>query len=533
MLFSAPRKLLLTAREFNIVLLTAVMIFLMFPTALFGMVLPDMGFLAWVHLVPLLVMFQRQPFTRRLIAFLLAQFLGLCCVLYWFYVATKTYGNLNTGTALGAWFLGALFLTPYGAIPLAAASWVKDYNKIPLFVLLPCFMIFQDWSMQSLPFGGVPWVLSAYSQGQWLKFFQWVDHTGTAGLSFYIFLVNALIAEGIIGVTSKKQVDKLVSRLLIVFVLCLVSLYLSFWSSQKFERTKKNVGNIAVSLVQGNISQDSKWDPYRAQENLHHYLNLTNASVKNGAELVLWPETAYPYGFYADKLGKEPFLDLQDFPVPLFFGAVVYERSPRSFRQYNSVLHADTSARIISRYNKMHLVPFGEYLPYKNLFAFMGPLMGEVGTFDAGKGYTVFELNGIRFGTLICFEDLFFTNSLDFARLGADVLVNFTNDAWYADSSALYQHLVLSQFRALENRRPLLRVTNTGLTAVIGPSGEILESLSPFERRYLLHSLKVETAESVYMRHGGVWVFYVLSGALLVFVYTFVKWLTGPVRVVE
>lgn len=522
-----------TGREFNIILLTAVMIFLMFPTALFGVVLPDMGFLAWVYLVPLLVFFQRQSFAKRLKAFFLAYFLGICGVLYWFFVATKTYGNLGVATSIGAWLLGALFLTPFGAVPLALASWVKTYNRIPLFVLLPCFMVFMDWSMQFLPFGGVPWILTAYSQGQWLKFFQWVDHTGTAGLSFYIFLVNALIAEGVMGVIHKKQMDRLVSRLLIVFVLCLMSLYFSSGSSLKFERAKKTAGNIVVALIQGNIMQENKWNPYKAQENLHTYLSLTHAAHKNGAELALWPETAYPYGFYAERFATERFLDQDEFAVPLFTGAVVYDRSGRQLKQHNSTLHINRESRIINHYSKMHLVPFGEYLPYAQFFTFMSKLTSEVGTFQPGDKPVLFEESGIRFGSLICFEDLFFLNSLEFARAGADVLVNFTNDAWYADSSALYQHLVFSQFRALENRRPLLRVTNTGLTAVIGPSGDILDSLPPFERGALQHSLKVETAVSPYMRHGGKWVQYVLFGAVLVFVYTYVKWLTGPVKVVE
>lgn len=533
MLLFDRKNPLLSARQFNIILLSAVMIFVMYPTAVFGELLPDLGFVAWVYLVPLVVIFYRADFTRRLLGFWLAHFLGYLASIYWFMIAMQNYGNLPLLPALAGLVLAALILSVMMAVPLALGCWVKSYSKLPLFILLPVFALLADFIFEFAPFGGYPWLRIVHTQGQWLRFFQWIDHSGSSGLSLYIYLVNALVAEGLVGLIHHKQMDKLVSRALIVFMLALVSLYLSSLASQNFERGKKTIASLDVALIQGNIDQENKWDPYQAQGNLQHYLHVTNVAVKNGAQLVFWPETAYPYGLYADDFGRESFLEQGEMPVPLLIGAIVYDRSGGKLGQYNAVIHVNREAQVQEAYYKMHLVPFGEYLPYGHLFDFLGPLLGEIGTFAAGADFTTFAVKGVHFGSLICFEDLFMENSRQMVRQGADVLVNFTNDAWYARSSAIYHHLVPSQLRALENRRTLLRVTNTGLTAVIAPNGEVLESLAPFNQAYLLHPLKVEVGEAPFTRHGGNWLRYVVLFTLLVFVYTFVKCLLGPVRVEE
>ena len=509
------------------------MIFLMYPVAIFGQVLPDFGFLAWVHLVPLLVYFHGRSFSERLIYYFAAHFLGYVASIYWFMIAMQGYGHLTLVPAIAGLVMSALILASIVAVPMAVGSWVKSYSRIPLFIILPLFLLVADYAYEMAPFGGYPWFRIVHTQGQWLRFFQWIDHTGSTGLSLYIYLVNALIAEGLIGLIYHKQLDKLVSRVLIVFVLGLVSLYSSSLASQQFERTKKTVGHLDVALVQGNISQDTKWDPYKAQDHLQHYLYFTNLAVKNGAKLVLWPETAYPYGLYAKDFGKESFLERDELPVPLLLGAIVYDEEGGKLGQYNSVIHVDEHAQIRSAYYKMHLVPFGEYLPYGSLFAFLGNLVSDVGTFAAGNDYTLFRVGKVDFGSLICFEDLFMENSRQMVKQGAEVLVNFTNDAWYAGSSAIYHHLVPSQLRALENRRTLMRVTNTGLTAVISPNGEILDSLAPFTEGYLLHPLKVDVADTAFTRWGVNWVRNILVVAALVFAYTFMKWLLGPMKKTE
>lgn len=503
------------------------------PFVVMGLHFPDLGFLAWIHLVPIVVAVHRQNFKRKLVLFWLTGTLGLMGMLYWLNIALQGYGGLGFLSAIGSVFALVLLLTFMMALPLALACWINRLNKMPLFLLLPAFMLVRDLAANYLPWGGFPWMLPAYSQGQWLNFFQWIDYTGALGLSFYIYLVNGLIADGLILFLYGKQLDKFVSRLLVVFMLSLASLFLSFLSARGFEKSVMHKGNILVALLQANIAQDVKWDHYQAQSNLDRYLKLTNQAVKNGAELVLWPETSYPYRLIEETLFEEPFLEQSEMAVPLFFGGVVSHASGRDRRQYNGVFHVDTQARIVAKAYKIHLVPFGEYLPHAKLLSHLGSLVQEVGAFEAGKDFPLFEVKNFKFASLICFEDVFPNIAREYTKRGADILVNYTNDAWYNDSSAQYQHLVFSQFRALENRKPLIRVTNTGYTAVINASGDVIDEIAPFTETSLLHQLKVETAESFYTRHGNVWAYFVIGAAILIFVYTLAKWLMGPVRKVD
>lgn len=524
---------LFTQSTTNAIIITGVLTALMHPLVVFGYRFPDLGFLAWIHLVPVVVAAHRYGFRQRLVLFQLAGMAGLFGELYWLLIAMRHFGGVGTLASAGILLLLVTFLAFLMAVPLSLACWVNGINKLPLFLLLPAFMILRDYFIGHCPWGGFPWMLPAYSQGQWLKFFQWVDHTGVYGLSCYIYLVNGLIADGLILFLYGGQIDKLVSRLIVVFMLLLCSLFLSFLAGRSYDKNVHSPGAVAVALVQANISQDVKWDPFHAESNLHRYLHLSSQAVKNGAELLLWPETSYPYGLKESELDFGTFLDQDSMAAPLFFGAVIYGERDGKTRQFNGAFHVDQKARIVGHYNKIHLVPFGEFLPLESLLSKFGSVVNEVGTFAPGERYKLFDVAELKFGSLICFEDVFPENAREFARRGADVLVNYTNDAWYEDSSAQYQHLVFSQFRALESRRPLLRVTNTGYTAVITPKGEVADDLPPFQEDVLIHHLKVETADSFYMRHGDFWVILLMCGTGVIFIYTLVKWAMGPIRRVD
>lgn len=520
--------------RFQMILLSAIFFFLMFPTVIFGFKLPDLGFLAWVHLVPLLVVMNKRSFKFKFVSSFFMYFLGFSAAMYWVMIALYQYGGLSLPMSLLAFGLVMMIIALLQSLPLAVCLWIRNFNRLPLFIILPLFLITRDFLIEFYPLGGFPWGVAAYSQGQWLPFFQWVDTVGFFGLSFYIYLVNGLLAEGLISFFYEKQLDKLVSRVLVVFVLVLCSLFSSFLSSRHFEKSKQFVGELQVGLIQANIAQDVKWDRYKASDHLFKYLRLSSFAVKNGAELLIWPETAYPYAFYEYQLEEEQFLDRQEMTVPLLLGAVIYRKTPQRLFQYNSTLLINQEARFVSAYYKMHLVPFGEYLPFAKYLDFLGSLSQNVGTFDEGTdGYKLFPVQGFQFASLICFEDVFFTPSLDNARGGAHVFINFTNDAWYAQSSAQYQHLVFSQFRALENRRPLLRATNTGYTAVISPKGEVIDKSEPFTEAYLLHKLKIENMTSYFTKYGSKWLWPFLIFTGLVFLYTVLKRFLGPVKISE
>lgn len=522
---------LFTQGSTNAVLVTGILSFLIHPFVFFGYKVPDLGFLAWFYLVPLLLGMHRYRFKHKFILAYTAGVLGHFGTFYWLMNAMQMFGGLNFFESFFTMILLCLLLGVFFALFISVASWLKLIVKIPLFVLLPVFMLARDFVLHHLPFGGFPWGIAAYSQGEWLNFFQWVDHTGAFGLSFFIYLINGLLAEGILLFIHRHQIDKMVTRFIVAFVLMLLSLYGSFLANQKFQETKTTLEPINVALIQANIPQDEKWLPFKAQDNLNKFLTLTGSAVKDGAQVVVWPETAYPYGIRFGKIGESQFLDREQLSAPILFGAVVADHTQSQRRIFNAVILADENGLMAKTYFKQHLVPFGEYLPMKEVFGFLSGLTQGVGEFDAGESSSLFEINGIKFGSLICFEDIFPALTIESARQGAEVLVNYTNDGWYGDTSAQHQHLVFSQFRALEARIPVLRSTNTGVTAVISSNGQVIRSLEPFTQDFLLHNLQIERTLSFFVVHGYSWVKMVSGLAFLIFLYGFVKVRLGPVAI--
>lgn len=514
----------------NGIVSTAILMTLMFPFVVFGYKFPDMGFLAWVHLVPLTLVIHRYSFKRKVLFSFLSLMLAHYGIFYWLLIAMQGYGGLNFFAAFGSMTLLFIVLSLVGALCLSFSSWVNHLVKLPFFILLPVFMTTKDFLFHIIPFQGFPWETVAYTQGAWIHLFQWVDTTGVFGLCFFIYLINGLFVDGIKLFLFRKQVDKMVSRLLVVFVLLMVSLYLSFLSGEKFEKDKKILEAKTIAMTQGNIPQDTKWNPYKAQEHLGEYLELTAKSVKDGADIVIWPETAYPYSLNLNKIKEERFLDKDGLSVPILFGAITENRTAKKRHLYNSVVLAETTAQFQNVYHKMHLVPFGEYLPMKEIFGYLDKLTSEVGAMDAGSEYVIFDLGYFTVGPLICFEDIFPGIARQFARRGSQVLVNFTNDAWYGKSSAQLQHVVFSQFRALENRRFLFRSTNNGQTAIINPKGLIVDKIEPYEKSYLLKNVQIEYADGYFTLYGDFWKYGVVGLAVFLLIYAFFKKRLGPVK---
>lgn len=520
-----------TRSSVNALFITGVLGFLIHPFVLFGYHFPDLGFMAWVYLVPLLIGIHHYDLKGKFVLIFLSAMLSHFGVFYWFITAMQRFGDLNFFEAFGVMIVFSAVLSFIQTMFIGTMSWVNHRIKIPLFILLPLFMTTHNFILHHFPFYGFPWAIPAYSQGAWIKFFQWIDFTGILGLSFMIYLINGLLADGLLLLIHRKQLDKLVSRVLVIFVVAMLSLYISFISNRYYEKDKVRVGSASIALIQGNIPQDVKWDPFKAQDNLDIYLKLSAAAVKDGAQLVVWPETAYPYGLMYDKLQEDRFLDKEELSVPFLFGGVVLRKEDHQTKIFNSVIFVDKQAKFGDVYHKLHLVPFGEYMPFEKFTKFMSGMIKAVGEFSPGSEYLMFNIDGIKFAPLICFEDIFPDYARRFSQMSADVLLNFTNDAWYGNTSAQHQHLVSSKFRALENRRYLLRSTNTGMTTIINPRGQVIDYLEPFTEDFLLYNLTIDKADSFYTRHGDTWVYVLMTLTGIILVYTLIKHRTGPVKI--
>jgi apolipoprotein N-acyltransferase len=258
-------------------------------------------------------------------------------------------------------------------------------------------------------------------------------------------------------------------------------------------------------LVQGCIDQSVKWDPSYQGRTVAIYRGLSfGQGGEPSADLIIWPESAVPFYFQEGGPLTEAVVE-----VPLRTGAYLLLGSPayevvnRRERYLNSAFLLSPGGAVLGRSDKVHLVPFGEYVPFGRYLPFVDKLVVGIGDFSPGT-VSPLPMNGARIGVLVCFEGIFPELARDYVRNGSDLLVNITNDAWFGRSSAPYQHLAMSRFRAVENRVWLARAANTGISAIIAPSGRIVAQSPLFERLALRGLVGLGARPSFYTRYGDV-----------------------------
>lgn len=351
---------------------------------------------------------------------------------------------------------------------------------------------------------GLGWNLLAYSQTSWLPVIQLADVTGAWGVSFLIVLINVLVAELTQTIMSRRRQatsDKRQgrtqknSRVSVAFPASvgvgavLLSLSYGTWRLQHLA-----VGpSVRVAVVQGNIPQEAKWDEAYQAEILSRYERLTQDAAKTQPTLIVWPETSTPDYLDVDESVTQRLLALSPSTgIPLLVGAPMKHLHGVVFASTNSAALLTPDGLITQRYDKLHLVPFGEFVPFEEIFPWLREVLPPIGNFVPGREYTIFRLgSGLRaegsgqrlgseprapspelqFSVLICFEDVFPELARRFIQEGARLLLVITNDAWFGPTAAAYQHVQGSTFRAVELRVPVARAANTGWSGCIDPSG--------------------------------------------------------------
>jgi len=347
-----------------------------------------------------------------------------------------------------------------------------------------------------------PWQLAS-SQSQLLSFIQSADLVGPYGTSFLLVWANSAIYHAL----SRRR-DGLARALRPVLVVALLVAAALFYGYRRLETVSARMRaapKLAVAVVQGNIGVGLKWDPVQAGRNLNSYKELTE--VAGPASLVIWPETAVEV-WVPENLRQLP-PEILPPPPPgmdfFIFGARSYrgDFAAADARFFNSAFLTDRNGRVLGFYHKQVLLAFGEYIPFSRLLSKI-PGVPPLGGFSEGEAPKTLDLaGGIRVAPLICYEDLMPFLARGFVReKGAHLLVNLTNDAWYGDSAAPWQHARLSQWRAIETRRSLVRATNTGLTALIDARGEIRQSLPLFAPGILRAEVELLEGETFYVRFG-------------------------------
>ncbi len=491
--------------NFFLSILSAFLLILCFPK-------PELAFLAWFALVPWLFAVRRQ---KPLQAFLLSYLAGLVFfsgTIYWVnYVSGLGFIILVCYLALYFALFGLIFST-FNFPSFAKASEDRQLSIFNFFII-PCLWVALEYIRSHL-FTGFGWALLGYSQYSLLPVIQISDITGAYGVSFLLVVVNV----GIFYILNRRYKTGVLCSL---FAVLLALGYGQFRLSQP-----AGGEGLKVAVVQGNIPQTVKWNPQARDYILEKYSLLTGLAALQEPEIIIWPETSVP-GYLEDEpelLDRIYALSKRVCDAYLLVGT---PHLGEKGRLYNSAT-LFSQGEIEQRYDKLHLVPFGEFMPLSSVFSRFS-FANLIGDFSPGKDYTVFSLaktkSEARFSVLVCFEDIFGHLARRFVQRGASLLVNITNDAWFRDSSEPYQHLQASVFRAVENRVGVVRSANTGVSCFISPWGEILSRVSDESGRDVLvegertHSLKIVSMSSFYTAFGDIFAWFCLAASILHFLF--------------
>lgn len=457
---------------------------------------PRLLALAWVAFVPLFWSVE-QARTWRQAAFYgwLMGFVAHLIGFHWLVYTISAFG----GFPYAASVLVFLVYAALQALQLALfASLLHISGFGPLQTFPPLLWVPLEFLFPLL----FPWHV-ANSQVYFSWFIQTADLVGPYGASFIILWANAAIYRAL-----KSRADKRARNLIPLAYAALaviVSVVYGYQRLQSVDEESASARKLSVGVVQGNVDIDVKWNPLLAQKNLNQHRDLTGQL--DAAPLIIWPESAIEY------LIPENLQALPAEIMPLFksersffiFGAKSYRGAlgQPGAKVFNTAFFTDAKGRILGHYHKQVLLAFGEYLPLAKILSLL-PAMPFADGFTPGPGPVVFNVGrGVRVAPLICYEDLMPDLSRQFvSETRANLLVNLTNDAWYGRSLGPWQHLRLSQWRAIETRRALLRVTNTGVTALINAKGELVKTLPMFTPAVMQTEVEILNGETLYVRLG-------------------------------
>ncbi|HUU50718.1 MAG TPA: apolipoprotein N-acyltransferase [Nitrospinota bacterium] len=479
----------------------------------------NLGFLSWVALVPLFTALRDKGPLQSLGLAWVTGLIYFSGILYWVVNTMVNYGDLSIFFSYLILLMLVIYLSFYIALFGFFLGYLNEEEEYKKWIIAPFLWTFLEY-LRSHILTGFPWASLGYSQFQNLKIIQFSDITGIYGISFFIVLVNSLLFLFIVNLQKRSVLisndrryipsnTKIVLVLILSFSLSIIYGYLKIDRYSKLE--KMDVDRLKVSLIQGNIEQDRKWDSKYVRETIDIYKNLTLDASKNRPDLIVWPETAVPFYFQSEKQFSSEILSLaKDSQSPILFGSPAYKYIKNQIRLYNRAYLVSSDERVLGKYDKIHLVPFGEYVPLKSLFPFINKIVeGIIGDFYSGEDYSIMDVSGKRFGILICFEIIFPQYARKFVKKGAQFLVNITNDAWFGKSAAPYQHIAIAVFRAIENRVFIVRAANTGISGFIIPTGKIVKDTEIFVRT-LVEGEVIPRDENLtfYSKYGDIFIYF-------------------------
>lgn len=464
----------------------------------------DQGWVAFAALVPLLAAVAGADWRRAGLLGFGAGLVFWIATIPWIAHTIVRYGGLPWPLAVLVLLGLAGYLALYTAAFCAMVSRVSVSRGAP-FVLAAASLWVALEFLRTYLLTGFPWNLLGYSQYRNLLVVQIAAVTGVYGVSFVVVAVNAALWRLLARDRGWKEPLAAAATAAGAVTLAIVSAWLPPGAGARPTHE--------VALVQGSIDQGVKWDAASRDATLAVYRTSTLEAARRGANLIVWPETSLPFVFEEGLRRADVQALARETRAYLLVGAL--GRAPEGSR--NSAFLVAPDGELVGRYDKRHLVPFGEYVPLKSLLPFVEVLGGgAIGALRSGGEATIFSTPLGRLAVVICYEAIFPAEVRDFFLAGADVLVNITNDAWFGRSAAPVQHLAMAAFRAVENRAYLVRAANTGISAIVAPDGRIVHASGLFTRETISGTITPRVGPSVYTRYGDVFAWVTVAVALAV-----------------
>jgi apolipoprotein N-acyltransferase len=491
---------------------------------------------AWFALVPLLWALLTPECVDGIRPLRRGFLLGYLCGVLWFggncYWVRDTmshYGDMPPGAPTLLLLAFSLYLGLYFGLFGFCVALVRKATGSTRLALFAAPFLWVAMELAAARITSFPWDQLGYSQVDNGLLTQLAPWTGVYGISFLLMAVNALLAgEFVLDHISSRRLWGTAGTVLV-----------AIGTAGLFLAPPKPAATAAAVLIQPNlnVSGDNRWlRPGEWESHIAEFQRLAGEQCKayiagipqTGApageivcpptpthpDLIAWPESPAPFIDDDPRFQQALVSIARQEQTPLVVGAIGVSIAepepgvaPGGYRIYNSALIVGADGARVGRYDKIHLVPFGEYIPFRRLLFFAHALTGNVGETDRGTERKVFRLNGHRYGVFLCYESVFADEVRQFAQLGAEVLVNLSDDGWYGDTSAPWQHLNMARMRAIENRRWLLRDTNNGVTAVIDPYGRVRQSIPRHQADALPAGYGFRSDVTFYTAHGDIFAY--------------------------
>jgi len=471
----------------------------------------DLNLFAWIAFVPLFYAIERQSLRRVLSYGWLQGFACFTGSLYWVVIALHDFAGVPTVLAVLPMLLLAAIMGIYSAAAIWSGEFIARRLGVASALTLPIAWTALEWIRTYFPIG-FPWNLLGYAAYRNVELIQFAEFTGVYGVSALIMLFNVVAYVVMFQVYPRRVQTLGLATLTVAMALALI---FGSWRVHQLSRTAPQ-GSLKVAMVQGDIPQSLKWNPNFLETSFEVYRAQSEAAAQHGTDLIVWPEAAatfffqpddrYPPRFADDAAYRQRLLELAARTgKPILFGAPALGVEDNRVGFYNRAYLVSSSGTVEGWYDKIQLVPFGEYVPLRKL---LGGLVNRVvvgfGDMFAGREQTLFKVHGAKLAVLICYESVFPDLTRTAVKRGADILINITNDAWYGKSSAPYQLLAMAAMRSAETKAPMVRVANTGISAMIQSDGTITARTALFERGTETEHVYWRQEKTAYVQIGDI-----------------------------